>query len=117
MKTIFLAALCAMTGATVLSQSVSADVAPHIIDIKAKKFEFIPNQLTLKKGETVKLHLTSLDRTHGFFQRALGVDALVEPDQMTEVVVTPQQSGSYQVICDHYCGYGHGNMNMTITVE
>ena len=39
---------------------------PRVIEIKAKKFEFSPADVTLKKGEPVILRLTSEDRTHGF---------------------------------------------------
>ena len=99
------------------SNRVMADATPRVIEITAKKFEFSPNQLTLKKGETVTLELSSLDRVHGFFQRALGIDGDIEPGKVNRITLTPKESGSYQVICDHYCGYGHGNMNMAINVE
>jgi cytochrome c oxidase subunit 2 len=115
-KIIFLAGLCTLTIATMPSLRVSADT-PRVIEIKAKKFEFSPAQLTLKKGETVTLHLVSQDRVHGFFQRALGIDTDIDPAKANDVTVTPTEPGTYQVICDHYCGYGHGNMNMTINVE
>ncbi len=116
-KGIFLAALCAMSMAAIPSLRARADAPPRVIEIKARKFEFSPNQLTLKKGETVKLHLVSEDRLHGFFQRALGIDADIDPARANDITLTPEQPGTYQVICDHYCGYGHGNMNMTITVQ
>jgi cytochrome c oxidase subunit 2 len=111
------AGLCALAIAAIPSPRASADVPPRVIEIKAKKFEFSPSQLTLRKGETVTLRLVSEDRVHGFFQRALGVDADIDPAKASDVTLTPMQPGTYQVICDHYCGYGHGNMNMTITVE
>ena len=117
LKSFFLASACAMAVAAMPSPRVSADAPPRVIEIKAKKFEFEPNQLTLKKGETVTLHLVSEDRVHGFFQRALGIDTDIDPAKGSAVTVTPTAPGTYQVICDHYCGYGHGNMNMTITVE
>jgi cytochrome c oxidase subunit 2 len=116
-KTIFPAALCALAMATVSSLRASADTPPRVIEIKAKQFEFSPGQLTLKKGETVTLHLVSEDRVHGFFQRALGIDTDIDPVKANDITLTPTQPGTYQVICDHYCGYGHGNMNMTIVVE
>ena len=116
-KLILAAALGAMSFIATASVRVSADAAPRVIEIKAKKFEFSPGQLALRKGETVTLHLTSLDRTHGFFQRALGIDTDIEPGKVTEVTLIPKDPGTYQVICDHYCGYGHGNMSMTIKVE
>ncbi len=112
-----LAGLGALATIAIPSLRVSADTPPRVIEIKAKKFEFSPNQLKLKKGETVTLHLVSEDRVHGFFQRALGIDTDIDPTKPQEVTVTPTEPGTYQVICDHYCGYGHGNMNMTIVVQ
>jgi cytochrome c oxidase subunit 2 len=91
--------------------------SPRVIAIAARRFEFAPNQITLKKGETVKLQLTTADVKHGFFQRALKLDAEIEKDGPTEVTLTPDTAGTYTVICDHFCGSGHGNMKMTIVVE
>lgn len=90
---------------------------PKTIDIVAKRFYFTPNQITLKKGEPVKLRLTSQDVTHGFFMRALKIDEEIAPGKTTEVNLTPQTAGSFTTICDHFCGVNHGNMKMTIVVE
>lgn len=90
---------------------------PRVIQITARQFEFAPNQITIKKGESVKLELTSADVKHGFYIRALKVDELIEPGKTTEVLLTPQTAGTYPTICDHLCGSGHGNMKMTIVVE
>jgi cytochrome c oxidase subunit II len=94
-----------------------AEGAPRVVAITARRFEFVPKEITLRKGETVKLQLTSEDVTHGFFVRPLGIDAEVEPGRTTEVVVTPAEAGRFRTICDHFCGAGHGNMKMTIVVE
>ena len=90
---------------------------PKVINITAKRFEFSPNQITLKKGEPVKLLLTSADVTHGFFVRQLKIDEVIEPGKTTEVTVTPEKAGRFLTICDHFCGAGHGGMSMTIVVE
>jgi cytochrome c oxidase subunit 2 len=105
-------ALLALAG----PRTAQADSGPRVIDITAKRFTFTPNQITLKKGETVKLRLTSEDVTHGFFMRALKIDEDVEPGAPKEIVLTPQVVGTFTTICDHFCGANHGNMNMTITV-
>jgi cytochrome c oxidase subunit 2 len=93
-----------------------ADDGPRVIEITAKRFAFSPNQITLKKGETVKLRLFSEDVTHGFFMRALKIDEDIEPSKPTDITLTPQTAGTFTTICDHFCGANHGNMNMTITV-
>lgn len=97
--------------------AVGRPAEPRVIDITAKRFEFAPPEITLKKGETVTLRLRSLDVTHGFFQRALGIDLEIVPGKTAEVTLTPQVPGRYLTICDHFCGSGHGNMKMTIVVE
>jgi cytochrome c oxidase subunit 2 len=91
--------------------------APRVIAITAKRFEFNPKEVTLKKGETVTLRLTTADVTHGFFQKELGIDLEIEPGKTAEVTITPKVAGSYTIICDHFCGSGHGNMKMTVAVQ
>ena len=49
--------------------------APRVIQITAKKFEFSPAEIHLKRGEHVVLELTSLDRKHGFKLPELGIRA------------------------------------------
>lgn len=108
-----------LTALPFLSQgrvSRAAD-APRAIAITARRFEFEPREIHLKVGETVKLEVTSADVAHGFFQRALKIDADVVPGKTSEVTVTPAAAGTFTLICDHFCGAQHGNMKMTIVVE
>ena len=94
-----------------------ADAPPRVIEISAKRFEFTPNAITLKRGETVILRLTSADVTHGFYSKQLKIDELIVPGKPVEVKLTPQTAGNFVVICDHFCGSGHGNMKMNVVVE
>jgi cytochrome c oxidase subunit 2 len=90
---------------------------PPVVEITARRFEFTPAKVTLRAGQVVTLRLRSLDVTHGFFQKPLGIDTTIEPGKATDVTITPGTPGSYTVICDHFCGAGHGNMHMEIVVE
>ncbi|MBV8138262.1 MAG: cupredoxin domain-containing protein [Deltaproteobacteria bacterium] len=110
------AALISGSGGGWSTRRVLAAEQPQVIEIKAKKFEFSPGKITLKKGAPVVLRLSTEDRSHGFFVKPLGIDADIEPGQFTDVAITPDATGEYAVICDHYCGLGHGNMKMTVTV-
>ena len=101
----------------VASPPARAQDEPRVIVITAKRFEFSPNQITLAKGETVKLQIKSEDVTHGLFVRPLGIDAEIVPGRVTELTVTPETAGTYRAICDHFCGAGHGGMKMTIVVR
>jgi cytochrome c oxidase subunit II len=98
------------------ADKLHADDVPTV-DITAKRFAFSPDKITLTKGKTVKLRIHSEDVTHGFFLRPLKLDEEIPAGQTIEVTVTPQEPGSFTLICDHFCGANHGNMNMTVVVE
>ena len=99
------------------SRRAQAQASPRVVEITAKRFGFTPNAVTVKRGETVVLRLKSEDVTHGFFTRVFKIDEDLEPGKTTDVTITPQTAGTYTIICDHFCGANHGNMNMTMVVE
>jgi heme/copper-type cytochrome/quinol oxidase subunit 2 len=68
---------------------------PRAIAITARRFEFVPSTITLKKGETVKLFVTSEEVTHGFFFRLLKIDTDVVPGETRQITVTPQSAGTF----------------------
>jgi len=94
-----------------------ADEGPRVVAVTAKRFEFVPATLTLKKGETVRLRVTSEDVTHGLFVRAFKIDTDIEPGKIEEVEITPETTGTFTAICHHFCGAQHANMKLTIVVE
>jgi len=113
-----LAAACgiALVAVAPNTNPASAAVNPKVIEITAKKFEFTPSEITLKRGEPVILRLTSTDRVHGFMSRLFKIDTDIPPDKTTDIAVTPATAGNFTIICDHYCGTGHGNMKMKVAV-
>ena len=90
----------------------------QVIKITAKKFEYNPNKITLKKGVPVTLEFTSLDRVHGFTVPDLGgVRATIEPGKATQVRIVAPKAGTYEFHCDLSCGDGHEGMTGKIIVE
>lgn len=113
-KSIVLAGASLLLLGTWLNLPVTAE--PKVIKITAKKYEFSPKEITLKKGETVTLQLTSLDRKHGFSAPALNVRSDITPGKVTELKVTPKEAGTTQYYCDVFCGSGHDDMTGTLKV-
>lgn len=89
----------------------------QVISVKAKKFEFAPSTITVKKGVPVVLELTSEDRVHGFNLPDFKVRTEVKPDGISRVRFTPDKTGSFTFVCDVYCGDGHEDMSGTLVVE
>ncbi len=96
--------------------AATAQEADRTIEIHAKRFSFTPAEITLKKGETVKLVITSDDVTHALVIPALHVKAEVKKDQPAEVTLTADKVGDFQGKCGHYCGHGHGSMKFVVHV-
>ena len=89
---------------------------PKIIELKAKRFTFTPGEITLKKGEPVVLRLSTEDVTHGLSLKELEIDATIEPGKVSDVAITPKQTGKLVGACNHFCGAGHRNMRLVVNV-
>lgn len=112
-----IAVLLALVMLAYLSGSARAEGEAQVIPIKAKKFEYMPNEITLKKGVPVVLELTSLDRLHGFNCPAFGIRGDVYPEKITKLSFTPDKVGTFEFHCDNFCGSGHENMRGQFTVS
>ena len=100
-------------------RSVSAknkDVEPPVIEIHSKKFAYEPAEITLHKGETYKLRLTSDDVPHSFRIKSLNLNARMSAGAFEDLLFTPEQAGDFKVDCGLYCGSGHSKMGMTVHV-
>jgi len=109
--------LCAAAAAAPGVSKARDDEPERTIAISARRFEFEPKEIHLRKGEPVVLAITSQDVKHGFFSRPLHVDEDLAPGVTSRVRIEPKEAGTFTVICDHYCGTGHGGMKMTVVVE
>jgi cytochrome c oxidase subunit 2 len=94
----------------------NALTAEREIHITAKKFDFTPDNINLKKGEPVVLVVSSQDRKHGFNLRAFGIRADVNPGGTTRIRLTPDKTGKFTFSCDVFCGEGHEDMTGTIVI-
>ena len=93
-----------------------APAAPRRIEVTAKRFEFDPGEITLKKGQPVDLVLRSKDAAHGLRFRELNLDLKVRAGGTTEVQFTPDKLGDFVGHCSVFCGSGHGGMTLTLHV-
>jgi len=104
--------------AFLLGLAASAEApAPRVIKITAKKFEYSPAEVHLKRGEHVILELTSLDRKHGFKIPELGIRSDIPAGGTARVEVTPEKAGKFPFACDVFCGDGHEDMAGTLIVD
>ena len=109
--------LTVASGAVTLAAAVrTGSPGEKVIQVTAKKFEFSPGEITVKKGEPLVLELTSADRGHGFYLPDFGVEAKIQPGAVTRVSFTPSKTGKFNFACDVFCGSGHEDMSGTLIV-
>ena len=108
----------------------------QVIEMTAKKYEYSPSPLRVKRGGKVQLRITALDRTHGFkvnlspdgsdkksdlgliFSSNNNDDCFkLEKGVPTVVEFVARTPGTYSFHCCNRCGIGHGGMKGQIVVE
>lgn len=113
-----------VVGVFVLGMAISAfakapAASPEVREIQmtAKKYEFNPNVITVKKGEQVKLIITALDRDHGFKLDAFGINQKLKKGAPTTIEFTADKTGTFPFQCSEFCGLGHRKMKGKLVVE
>jgi cytochrome c oxidase subunit II len=101
---------------TQASTGAAAAAPPQRIEVVAKRFEYSPSDITVKKGEPVTLALSSQDVDHGLKFKELNVNVMVKKGKTSEVTFTPSTVGTFVGQCSIFCGAGHGGMKLTLHV-
>lgn len=81
----------------------------------AKQWQWYP-VLQLEKGETYRLHLSSVDVQHGFSLQPVNLNLHVLPGYDYVATISPTTSGDFQIVCNEYCGLPHHIMTGKIIV-
>jgi cytochrome c oxidase subunit 2 len=112
-----IAAACVAVALAACGAYAIAQPAEQVIRISAKKFTYSPNQVRLKRGVPVVLELTSEDVVMGFKVPGLDTRADIIPGKVARVRLVPTKAGTFEFLCDIFCGSGHEEMTGTLIVE
>jgi cytochrome c oxidase subunit 2 len=82
----------------------------------AQMWRFWP-VLKLKKDQTYRIHVSSLDLQHGFSLQPMNMNFHVLPGYDHVLTITPTQTGEFPIICNEFCGANHHQMTGRILVE
>jgi heme/copper-type cytochrome/quinol oxidase subunit 2 len=119
------------------TQDAGASNSPHVIEVTAKTFEFIPSEIHVKMGERVQIKLHTADRAHGIkldlypegasqdgppglvFDHPQD-DAKVEKHKDRDIEFVAARAGIYDFKCSVQCsmiGHGHDRMTGKLIVD
>jgi cytochrome c oxidase subunit 2 len=111
-----IATAVALLAAGSMAANVAAQPAEQVIKVSAKKFDYTPGEIKLKKGVPVVLEFTTQDVVMGFNVPDLGARADIIPGKVSRVRLVPDKVGTFEFHCDIFCGSGHEEMAGTIVV-
>src|SRR5690349_10469419 len=90
---------------------------PQVVKITAQRFVYTPAEFRVRAGRPIVLEFTSVDFVHGFHMPDLAVRADLPPGQVTRVTLPAAKPGTYDFLCDNFCGGGHEEMHGRMLVE
>lgn len=133
-------AVCAILGVVVsvgvalLGATQTAPTEVKVVEMTARKYEYSPPEVRVKKGMRVQLKIRALDRTHGFkialypegagesgaaglkFDPAQENFKLAEKEERV-IEFVAERAGNYPFKCSVFCGLGHSKMKGVLIVE
>ena len=83
----------------------------------AKRWNFEPPSITVNKGDTVRLKISSVDVTHGFALLDFDIIERLSPGKTVEVEFVADKTGTFSFFCSVPCGAGHSKMSGTLIVK
>jgi len=110
------AAVCGLGTAGVYVAAAPAEANEKVIKITAKRFEFIPGHVTVKKGVPVVFEFVTEDVFMGFNLPDFNVRSDIVPGKTARLRLVPDKTGTFVFLCDVFCGSGHEEMNGKLTV-
>jgi cytochrome c oxidase subunit 2 len=93
-----------------------AQTPERVIKIVAKKFDYTPSVIRLKKNVPVTLEFTALDAVMGFNLPDFAIRTDILPGAASRLRFTPDKSGEFAFHCDVFCGSGHETMTGSVIV-
>ena len=97
-------------------EPTSTDPTVKAFSITARQWEFEPSTITVNKGDTVQLTLTSVDVKHSYSISAFGVNEVLTPGATVETSFVADKVGTFTSACNVPCGKGHVGMTGKVVV-
>ena len=75
------------------------------------------NEIHLRQGQRYLMELTSGDVQHAFWAPEIGRQMNMFPGQINRMYVEADRAGSYEGVCNQYCGAQHAWMRYRVVVQ
>lgn len=120
---VFLLTLLIMAGAGYVLSSTSISPQEREITVRARKYAYEPEIISVNRGDTVRLRFVSEDVPHGFYLEGYDFNVSIFPMQkvvefekpygsgdvqeVEEIVFVADKEGKFRYRCSRTCGFMH----------
>jgi len=87
------------------------------LEIRADAYKFIPETITVKKGDKVIMKAVSIDKDHGIGIKAFNINQVLPKSEKVTIEFIADKQGEYTIFCTKFCGWKHFFMKGTLIVE
>ena len=101
----------------VLSFSLSKAEEVKTFEVKADDYKFIPETITVNKGDKVIIKALSVDKDHGFYIKQYKIKQLMPKGQWVTIEFTADKKGEFTIRCSKFCGWKHFWMTGKLIVK
>ena len=110
-------AVAAAVAASVLMRAEAPAPRTVTVEMIAKRFTFLPEQVEVVEGDDVTINVRSADGTHGIEIGKLKLKkAIPRGGEVVTLSFTAPAPGRYVITCSEYCGRGHDDMKSMLVV-
>jgi len=90
---------------------------PRVIEVVARRYTFEPSQIDVTQGERIRLRVRSGDGLHGFEIKKFKISKeLPRGAEPIMIDFTPEEAGTFPILCSAFCGDGHEDMKGVLIV-
>jgi cytochrome c oxidase subunit 2 len=89
---------------------------PRLINVMAKRFQFTPSQIEVKKDELITIRLQSEDLPHGMYIDGYDKNIKTGPGLVVKTTFRATKTGRFSFRCSETCGEFHPYMIGFLTV-
>jgi cytochrome c oxidase subunit 2 len=107
----------AAAAGTVLMRAEAPAPRAVTVEMTARRFVFLPEQVEVIEGDEVTINVRSADGTHGIEIGKLKLKNVIpRGGDIVTLAFTAPAPGRYLITCSEYCGRGHDNMKSVLVV-
>jgi cytochrome c oxidase subunit 2 len=104
-------------GIVVLSFSLSKAAEVKTFEVKAERYKFTPDRITVNEGDTVIIKAIAIDKNHGLGIKAFNIKETLPKGTWVTIEFSADKKGEFTIRCTKFCGWKHFWMKGKLIVK